>query len=39
MRQLQKTGAPEGILVWYGQPSEVQFTAGGGLAERNILEN
>ena len=36
-----QAGASEGILVWYGQPSEVQFTrggGGGGVAELNILE-
>ena len=34
------TGATsEGILVCrYGQPSEVQFTYGGGVAEPKILE-
>ena len=26
-------GASEGILVWYGQPSEVQFTREGEVAE------
>ena len=31
-------GTSEGILVWYGQPCEVQFTRGGGMAERTILE-
>ena len=33
-----KSGASECILVWYGQPSEVQFTRGGGMAEPKILE-
>ena len=28
----------EGNLVWYGQPFEVQFSRGGGVAEPNILE-
>ena len=32
------TGASEGNLVWYGQPSEVQFTRRGGVAEPKILE-
>ena len=32
------SGASEGILVWYGQPSEVQFTRGGGVAEAKSLE-
>ena len=31
-------GASEGILVWYGQPSEVQFTRRGGVAEPKNLE-
>ena len=31
-------GASEGILVWYGQTSEVQFTRGGGVAEPKNLE-
>ena len=33
------TGASEGNLVWYGQPSEVQFTRVGGMAEPKILGN
>ena len=28
----------EGSLVWHGQPSQVQFTRGGVVAEPNILE-
>ena len=28
----------EGILVWYSQPSKVQFTRGGVVAEPKILE-
>ena len=32
------SGASEGILAWYGQPSEVQFTRGGVVAESKILE-
>ena len=32
------SGASEGILVWYGQPSEVQLTRGGVVAETKILE-
>ena len=31
-------GASAGILVWYGQPSEVQFPRGGEMAEPKILE-
>ena len=31
-----RPGAAEGILLWYGQPSEVQFTRGGGVAEPKI---
>ena len=34
-----KAGASVGILVWYGQPSEVQFPRGGVVAEPKILEN
>ena len=30
-------GASEGNLVWYGQPSEVQFTCVGGMAEPKFL--
>ena len=32
-------GASEGILVWYGQPSEVQFTRAGVVADAKFLEN
>ena len=31
-------GASEVILVWYGQPSEVQFTRGGEVGETKILD-
>ena len=31
-------GASVGISVWYGQPSEVQFTRGGVVAEPKMLE-
>ena len=33
-----EAGASEGILMWYGQPSEVQFTRGGVVVEPKILE-
>ena len=35
---LDDTGASEGNLVWYGQPSEVQFTRRGGVAKLNCLK-
>ena len=34
----EHTGTSEGILVWYGQPSEVQLTRGGVVAEPKFLE-
>ena len=32
------TEASEGNIVWYGQPSEIQFTREGGVAEQKSLE-
>ena len=34
-----RAGASEGILVWYRQPSEVQFTRGEGMAEPKFFGN